>query len=122
MERVILNESKFKTTGQVGLTYLPFDWGAEFLINGMINELISFKKHHIEIGLGYGLAYMSTNKVYQSGNFDFFTGKLGYRFQKPEGNFVFKIAFTPNLLLQGGQSIDYGLWGGILFGYNFGKK
>lgn len=121
-ERVIINEEKFKTTGQLGFTYLTPSWSSDFLINAILNELISFNKHHIEMGLGYGIAYKSSNEFNNGGSFDYITLKLGYRFQKPEGRFVMKIGFTPHLIIQDDNSINFAPWGGLLFGYNFGKR
>jgi hypothetical protein len=121
-ERVIINGQKFKTSGQLGFTYLTPEWNADYLVCGILSELISFNKHHIEIGLGYGIAYDGTPTIdTESSSFDYFTGRLGYRYQKPSGRFVFKLGFTPHVILQDDNSIDYGPWGGILFGYNFGR-
>ncbi len=49
-ERVFINQHQFKTTGQIGIEYLV----TVAVIPVIINQLISFNKHHIEIGLGFG--------------------------------------------------------------------
>ncbi|MBL0340068.1 MAG: hypothetical protein IPP71_03610 [Bacteroidetes bacterium] len=117
-ERVLLNGPKFKTTGQFGFTPLPPPLETEFVVHAIVNELISFNKHHIEIGLGYGIVKEGTSEQFDSGNYDFITGRLCYRHQKPDGRFTTKIGFTPFIFVND-NSVDFIPWGGISFGYNF---
>lgn len=120
-ERLIFNGQRFKTMGQVGLAYYPPSTGIiDIWLPIVINELISFDRHHIELGLGGVL----TN--YQISTFDnkyrresdiFFTGRLGYRFQKPNGRLVLRIGFTP--FLEYNNYSEFHPSGGISAGYNF---
>ncbi len=51
------------------------------------------------------------------------TSVIGYRYQKPEGGFLFRVGATPFLALSGGEDAypDEGLFlsGGVSFGYAF---
>lgn len=128
-ERVLLNGPKTKTTGQIGLSYYPPAIGIIALwIPVIINELISFNKHHIELGLGYVItkdAIQETSTV--SGEWDgFFAGRLGYRYQKPDGRLLIRVGFTPLLY----YPYDYRMYreipefiplGGLAIGYCFSK-
>jgi hypothetical protein len=108
-ERVILNDDKFKTTGQIGYSYLGM--GGQVLPI-IINELISFEKHHIEFGLGYTFA------TYLGNHFMF---RAGYRFQKPNGRLVFRAGFTPWFGIGNNSSSKWSIvpWGGVGVGFCF---
>lgn len=126
-ERILLNGQKFKTSGLLEFAVYPspLDLNAEYLVNILLDEIISFNKHHIEIGFGYGVVKerKADFEVYDPGYFDYFTGRLCYRFQKPKGRFVFRIGYTPFFDFDNdNNSIYYESWGGISFGYSFGKK
>lgn len=121
-ERVLLNGRKFKTTGQVGMAFYPPPWTTDFCVPVIINELLSFNKHHIEVGLGYVYFYASSD---YSNDFiyDYFKGKIGYRFQKPNGRFTTKIGFTPYFKTgRYGPALEFYPAGEFSFGYNFGKN
>lgn len=63
-------------------------WGGEsrYLLS-QYGLLFGAKKHHLEIGLGPG--YFSNNSV--TGKLFMMSGTVGWRFQKPDGNFIFRI-------------------------------
>jgi len=46
----------------------------------------------------------------------FLTGRVGYRYQKPNGRFIFRIGFTPLYELDGNELHPSG---GLSFGYGF---
>lgn len=120
-ERILLNGEKFKTTGQAGLAYYPPATDVrEFWIPAAINELISFKQHHIEFGLGTVFTNEEmrdlTNETGIREWSSFLTGRVGYRHQKPNGRFIFRIGFTPLFELEGN---DLHPLGGLSLGYNF---
>ena len=79
---------------------------------------------HFEAGLGVLLASASVEDV-GSGDEDWFdetvegstvlgTGVLGYRYQRPDGGFVFRVGLTPVF-----TTSDFAPWFGISFGYGF---
>ncbi|MCC6835145.1 MAG: hypothetical protein IT213_09155 [Cytophagales bacterium] len=109
-ERVILNNRKYKTTGQLGFGYLGFPI--------VLHQLISFNKHHVELGFGVVLPSPLVEDQY----YPFLTGRIGYRFQKPSGNFIFRAGIMPVILGpdKGGEA-DMFLWAwpGLSFGWTF---
>jgi len=108
---------------RIGFTYFSADWFGFFsdvdilLIPATLNYLVGSGKHKLELGAG---------PVFASGSMDFFgsdpvsgsgvgwTGTIGYRYQKNEGGFMWRIGFTP--FLGGGQFVPLG---GISLGYSF---
>ena len=91
----------------------------------LLNELYSFGKHHIELGAGY----IFTNEVLRDGNLNaisrswngFLTGRIGYRYQKPAGRFLIRVAFTPVIEVQNINESGFHPLAGVSFGYSFGK-
>ena len=82
---------------------------------------MSFSKHHIEFGLGYIIAkdYLikKADNVY---NWEgFFTGRIGYRYQKPNGRIMLKIGFTPIIEYIHLENPIFYPSGGLAFGYCF---
>ncbi len=86
--------------------------------------------HHLEVGLGL-LTYLERIPVIESGSLEvsdkvgFSAGmstRIGYRYQKPEGGFFFRIAYTPliDTPLGGGEGwYFYPYFAGISFGKSF---
>jgi hypothetical protein len=76
-------------------------------------------KHNIETGIGYNLIF--SNKEYKNDNrFDYYyLVRLGYRYQQPNGRFLFKVAFSPYQLVSSGWYFDWEPWGGIAIGWTF---
>jgi hypothetical protein len=125
-ERLILNKPRFKTTGQVGFSYYPPKTGTiDLWMPILVNELYSFGKHHIELGAGY----IFTNEALRDGNLNaisrswngFLTGRIGYRYQKPAGRFLIRVAFTPVIEVQNINESGFHPLAGVSFGYSFGK-
>lgn len=99
-ERILINHFKNKLSIQAGSCFFPQRDGNGFNFPLKFNFLNSFypeRKHHMELGLGLMMGYFLGNyKGYRYRTFGhMLTGALGYRFQKPQGKFVFKILFTP---------------------------
>jgi hypothetical protein len=119
-ERILLNGEKFKTTGQAGFAwYPPATDVREFWLPFSINELVSFNQHHVEFGLGTAFTNEEMQRLTGENTRDwstFLTGRVGYRYQKPEGRFIFRIGFTPLYELDGNELQP---WGGVSFGYSF---
>lgn len=111
--RLINQKRAFKIIGSVGFSL----WSDPNLIKGTtrwypaipleLSALIGKRKHHLEFGLGI-TSYLlrSTNFSTEFGNFVQSEGpafirtivpiRLGYRYQKPEGGFFFRVGYTPN--------------------------
>jgi hypothetical protein len=75
--------------------------------------------HHLELGGGVTIAGGDRQELYDFGDGEdeefstlFVTGIVGYRYQKPDGGFQFRAAFTP---VAGGG--DFLPWAGVSFGY-----
>ena len=119
-ERILLNGEKFKTTGQAGFAwYPPATDVREFWLPVSINELFSFNKHHVEFGLG--TVFTVEENLERSGKttrawYNLLSGRIGCRYQKPNGRFIFRIGFTPLYELDGNE---FHPLGGVTFGYSF---
>jgi hypothetical protein len=121
-ERIILNGQKFKTTAQLGVAYYPPSAGIKDLwIPLVVNEIYSFNKHHIELGVGHVFINESLR------DFDgstisrhwggFLTGRLGYRYQNPNGRLIIRAGFTP--FVEYDYFFDFHPSGGLSVGYGF---
>ena len=119
-ERILINGEKYKTTGQAGFAwYPPATDVREFWIPVSINELVSFNKYHLEFGLGTAFTNEEMQDLTGETTRDwstFLTGRVGYRYQKPNGRFIFRIGFTPLFELDGNE---FHPSGGLSFGYSF---
>jgi len=119
-ERVLLNGENYKTTAQAGFAWYPPTTDVrEFWLPFSINELISFNKHHLEFGLGTVFTVEENlNRMNESSRawYNLLTGRVGYRYQKPNGRFIFRIGFTPLYELDGNELHPLG---GVSFGYSF---
>jgi hypothetical protein len=127
-ERFFINGQNYKTTGQIGLNYSSDTYHTQYRVPVMITEIKSFKKHHIEMGLGcvFIKTWIRRDFVNLS-NYTVFSMaghiRIGYRYQKPNGRFLFKISFTP-LLTRGFFSktidpLEFNPSGSLTFGYCF---
>lgn len=152
-DRLYRTGKKIKTSVSAGVTIMPSIGISDFYSGAQIsyNFLFTKKNHHLELGMGFnflmdevkeGVEYMG-----ESGNernyYLYFTPKLGYRFQRPQGGIFFRVTFTPLVAFMnrvGGISIggtevvnsryefftnvvSFGNrafpWGGISIGYTF---
>lgn len=99
-ERILLNKNKLKTTVQAGFSIYPeFTNVIPFWFPVSINQLVSFNAHHAEIGLG---VMPVIEKVFETPSGPkkwmanlFSICRLGYRYQRPEGRFIFRAGLTP---------------------------
>jgi hypothetical protein len=120
-ERIILNGQKFKTTVQAGIAYYPPKADIrDIWIPVLINELYSFDKHHIEIGFGYvfineAIRDIDDDVISRDWN-ALMTGRIGYRYQKPDGRFIFRVGFTP---IYEYEYNEFHPSGGLTVGYSF---
>ena len=115
-ELILLNGNKFKTLASLGFARYPsgmlrFDKQKYF----NVAELFSFNKHHLETGFEY-----TTSPTTNYGDMIMISYKLGYRFQKPQGKFLFKVFYKPFYIFGGNArpGFDF-LSGSVSVGYAF---
>ncbi|MEA3495542.1 MAG: hypothetical protein U9R42_05840 [Bacteroidota bacterium] len=133
-ERIFINNNAFKTAGQIGISYYPPSSGIrDVWIPIGINELFSFNNHHLETGLGLVIIREATRNIDNSPNYWFwswlYSGRIGYRYQKPNGRLILRVGFTPLLetsLLNesdinnvGGLRLEFHPLPVVSIGYNF---
>ena len=131
-ERIFINTNKFKSAGQFGISYYPPKSGIRDIWMPIgINEIFSFNNHHIETGLGFVIIREAIGKPDYSRS-DWFwsglmSGRVGYRYQKPKGHLILRVAFTPFLELSSlsgvryinGPQAEFIPFGGLSIGYSF---
>lgn len=152
-DRLYRTSKTIKTSVSAGVTIMPSIGISDFYSGAQLsyNFLFTKKNHHMELGMGLnflmdevkeGVEYLG-----ESGNeknyFVYFTPKLGYRFQRPQGGIFFRVTFTPLVAFMnrvGGISVgntqvvnsryefftnvvSFGNrafpWGGVSIGYTF---
>ncbi len=123
-EKIILNGERFKTTAQVGIAYYPPITGLiQIWAPVIINQIYTFNKHHVEFGLGmmftddYGYYQKANSLEMHKRMYNFYAGRVGYRYQKPDGKFLFRASFTP--LIERNYSNSLYPLGGVSFGWSF---
>ena len=121
-ERILINNPKLKTTVQAGIAYYPPKADIiDIWIPVLVNEIISFNEHHMEIGIGHVFTVESTRNLENPPSdwelHGFLTGRLGYRLQKPGSRFIMRAAFTPLLSIE--NETEFHPTGGLSFGYAF---
>jgi hypothetical protein len=122
-ERIIINGISFKTTAQAGISYYPKNTGIrDIWMPLVINELFSFNKHHIELGAGYVLIREASRDLDGNPESWFWsgvlTGRLGYRYQMPDGRINIRVGFTPFLEYED-HNYEFHPSGGLAIGYCF---
>jgi hypothetical protein len=71
-------------------------------------NLLFGRKHYLEVGVGAFIRFESDRVLYPL--------RIGYRLQKEDGGFFFKVAFTP---IYAPTTREIGPWGGLCLGYTF---
>ena len=87
------------------------------------------KKHHLELGVGATYWMNISNPVYYTGMW-YIPFRIGYRYQRENGGFFFKIAYMPGFWFDRHYEEDRIIpikdftpyWGGVAFGYTFKNK
>ncbi|MCX6189242.1 MAG: hypothetical protein NTW54_06530 [Bacteroidetes bacterium] len=150
-DRLYRLNKKVKSSFSIGLVIVPkfehFGEGGYLGVPISYNFLFGKKNHHLELGMGLtvlglssGFAGEGLTKVISY--YSYFTPKIGYRFQKPQGGLFFRIGLAPmiafiNYATFGGLSdyrnfeyfnnvVDLGYrvfpWPGMSFGYTFKRQ
>ena len=124
-ERILHNGERFNTAAQIGFSYYPPGTGVRDLwIPLGINEIFSFGNHHIEAGLGFIAIREAARDPDNNPDYWFwsnmFSGRIGYRYQKPDGRFLFRAGFTPVLEVNWeSNATEFHPLAGVSFGYTF---
>ena len=126
-----LNINNFKIGARVGCGFLSEGYVGSTVdvhIPLTINFMYALKEnHHIELGLGTQIASYEIRRV-QTATDKSFVRKtealgnytLGYRFQSPDGGFMFRAFYSP-FFYQDGIYFRYEHWGGLSVGYAFNR-
>lgn len=93
----------------------------------MANYFYGQGRNRLELGAGILLGSKKVenqfDEDFQSTSIFNLTGVVGYRYQKPQGGFIFRAGLTPFLALSGGEDAypdkGFSLSGGVSFGYSF---
>ncbi len=84
------------------LVIVPFSMHAILMTEG---------RHHIELGAGATVVLIDDD----DGRFAF--PEIGYRYERPDGGFLFRAVFTPMFRIN--KVRDFLPWGGVSFGYGW---
>ena len=128
-------KEKHKLSFNCGFQYFPYtDYNlvleeSVFTLSPQINYLYG-KKHHLELGVGitYDLVIRYRNSVDKTATGWSVPFRIGYRYQKEDGGFFFKIAYIPAyinhyvLMPIIGDDWFMPLWAGVAIGYTFKNK
>ena len=113
---------EFLSEGRQGTTvdvYIPFT----------VNFMYAFgNKHHIELGVGPQIGSYEIKNVITATDIGLIrktevlgNATFGYRFQNPDGGFMFRVFYSP-FFYQEGVQFRYEHWAGVSIGYTFKKK
>jgi hypothetical protein len=95
-----------------------------------LTALYGKSNHHLEMGFGF-TSFLGTSLDLVSGSFEFrekvvldafIPLRVGYRYQKPEGGFFFRVGYTPIIDFPprtGGNWSFNPYWAGVSFGKSF---
>ena len=127
-DHMLTEKGRFSTHGRIGLSGWPQNGHSMiYAIPLEVNELIGGGKHHFEMGFGFTTFIAKTYYDPAKGNEEEFitefvpmiTERVGYRFQKADGGFLFRIGLVLHNLLSFRQLFP---WGGISIGYTLKAK
>lgn len=132
--KIFHQKGKLKLNASAGFSMWPkkFDSKTIWLptIPLEISALFGNSNHHLELGTGF-TSFLTRSLFFDSETFEntdkvVFDAaipiRIGYRFQKPEGGFFFRVGYTPiiNFPISGrGQWNFDPYWAGISFGKSF---
>jgi hypothetical protein len=132
--RIFHQKGKLKLNASAGFSMWPkkFDSKTIWLPTVPIEVSAFYGKsnHHLELGMGV-TSYLTRSLAFDSETFENIDKvvfdaaipvRIGYRFQKPEGGFFFRLGYTPVINLPTGGRGEWGFdpyWAGISFGKSF---
>jgi hypothetical protein len=127
-EKIFYQREKLKMGARVGLAVMPGQGSTQISVPLEWNVLFGKSRKYFELGVGYtnGL-YIASSKSTAETNYDWImiAPRIGYRFQKDEGGFLFRIGLTPILSIYKEDETNrtktsyWPLWLGISLGKSF---
>lgn len=127
-EHILINRSRVKTGIRGGFGIMPPFNGAtrlRYCFPILLNQQLSFGSHHVELGGGVTIlnsfSFVSEPVGYYYGSATAFGAmSLGYRYQRPDGRIIVKVAYTPLLrVTSGGYGSEFVQSAGLTIGYAF---
>lgn len=132
--RIFHQRGKFKLSGSAGFSMWHYNtrrstyWLPVLPLE--ISALLGKSKHHLELGTGITSFLEATPRMDPvtsevSDKIVFSTGvpiRIGYRYQKPEGGFFFRVGYTPYFYFPGdseGNIIFHPIFAGLSIGMSF---
>ena len=114
-DRIVYEKEKFKIASRIGITYMPY-WEGLTEVKGPgipleLNFLFGKRSNLLELGLGATYFYF-TEPYWDRKKYHFLMENLrfGYRHQKEEGGFLFRIAIVPISTFQIDPEFDDDGW------------
>ena len=116
-EKQFAQHLKTQYTWRAGFSLAPIDKnnGTGLVFPLMINALLGKKAHQLELGIGQGITLTTKGHFFALG-----TAVLGYRYQKPDKRWFYRVSYTP--LISYLADFQYQHWAGISVGYTFNRK
>jgi len=98
--------------GRVSSNYNHSSFGMTPQFNYLNGE-----KHHLELGVGLGYNWEKYKRSGETDSHVHIPIRIGYRYQKSEGGFFWKIAFVPTFF----SELNFRIlpWAGVAFGFTF---
>jgi hypothetical protein len=107
-DRILFQKKNFLISGRIGFCGFP-QFRGNYTIGAPAEINLSFGKKRNFLETGFGMSYLYIDSYYfltgdsgrlveivdQKINWLFIVERIGYRYQKPDGGFFFKVAFTP---------------------------
>ena len=129
---IFLKKNDFKIGARTGLQLLKEGYEGttmDFYVPVTMNFMYALaKKHHVELGLGAQIASYEIRNIISETEIGFVrktealgNATLGYRYQNPDGGFMFRVFYSP-FLYQDGVYTRYEHWAGVSLGFTFLKK
>ncbi len=132
--RIIHQKGKLKLNASAGFSMLHHRLNSKTtwlpLVPVEISAFYGKSNHHLELGMGV-TSYLTRILAFDSETFETIDKvvfdaaiplRIGYRFQKPEGGFFFRVGYTPVINFPTGGRGGWGFdpyWAGISFGKSF---
>ncbi|MFL0684207.1 MAG: hypothetical protein ACJLTB_13450 [Algoriphagus aquaeductus] len=133
--KIFHQKGKLKLNASAGFSMLPNEkidsktiWLPAIPIE--VSALYGKSNHHLEMGFGF-TSYLDKTTAIDSETFELsdevvfgavIPVRIGYRYQKPEGGFFFRVGYTPlfNVPVRAGKSWSFNPYhAGISFGKSF---
>jgi hypothetical protein len=132
--KIFHQKGKLKLNASAGFSMLPHRLESKTIwlpvVPLEISALYGKSNHHLEMGFGF-TSYLTRSLAFDTKTFEttdkvvlgaFIPLRVGYRYQKPEGGFFFRVGYTPffNVPVRAGKSWSFNPYmAGVSFGKSF---